>query len=387
MNGGMDNTKIALFHPSLEVGGAERVLVNLARGFVERGIEVDVVLARAEGPYLSQLPHNVGVVNLGARHLPFESGKAVMGLAEYLRATQPKALLASADHYNYIPLIARKIARSKTRIVVSFHMNVTQRSKTTPSLKARMIPHAVRCLVPLTDAVVAVSRGVAKDLERIINRPYKNIHVIYNPVITNELRDKADEPVEHPWFRDGEPPVVLGVGRLVPPKDFATLIHAFALVRSVRQAKLVILGEGEERPRLEALARQLQISNDVDLPGFVDNPYKYMKRAAVFVLSSRREGLANVLIEAMAVGTPVVSTDCPSGPAEILENGRWGRLVPVGNPELLAKAIIESLSEPRRSEDLIRRSEDFRAEKAVNQYLQLLLPFNEDQEASHWNTP
>src|SRR5690606_3999013 len=103
-------------------------------------------------------------------------------------------------------------------IVVSFHMNVTQRSKTTPSLKARMIPHAVRCLVPLTDAVVAVSRDVAKDLERIINRPYKNIHVIYNPVITNELRDKADEPVEHPWFRDGEPPVVLGVGRLVPPK-------------------------------------------------------------------------------------------------------------------------------------------------------------------------
>jgi glycosyltransferase involved in cell wall biosynthesis len=171
----------------------------------------------------------------------------------------------------------------------------------------------------------------------------EKIKVIYNPVITPELFARAEEPLDHPWFRPGEPPVVLGVGRLTQAKDFPTLIRAFALVRKERPARLMILGEGEERPKLEALVRELRLEEDVALPGFVDNPYKYMKRAAVFVLSSRWEGFGIVLVEAMALGTPVVATDCPSGPAEILENGKWGRLVPPGDPEALAKAILDTL--------------------------------------------
>ena len=165
--------------------------------------------------------------------------------------------------------------------------------------------------------------------------------------------------------------MILGVGRLTQAKDFPTLIRAFALVRKKRAARLMILGEGEERPKLEALVRELGLEREVTLPGFVDNPYKYMKRAAVFVLSSKWEGFGNVLVEAMALGTPVVSTDCPSGPAEILENGRWGRLVPVGDVYALAEAIIETLDEEHHP-DVANRAKDFAVELAVEKYINVL---------------
>jgi glycosyltransferase involved in cell wall biosynthesis len=198
----------------------------------------------------------------------------------------------------------------------------------------------------------------------------EKIKVIYNPVITPELFAKAEEPLDHPWFRPGEPPVVLGVGRLTQAKDFPTLIRAFALVRKERPARLMILGEGEERPKLEALVRELGLEEDVALPGFVGNPYKYIARAGVFVLSSAWEGLPTTLVEALALGTPVVSTNCKSGPEEILEEGRWGRLVPVGNIEELAKAIGESLSMPR----LLNGGalDRFRVDIVVDRYLEVM---------------
>ena len=201
----------------------------------------------------------------------------------------------------------------------------------------------MRWLYPKADFVVGVSQGVIDDLKRVLRFDSKKVQVIYNPIVDEELLRKTDEPLDHPWFRPGKPPVILGVGRLAKEKDFPTLIRAFALVRKERPARLMILGEGEERPNLEALVRELGLEEDVALPGFVDNLYKYMKRAAVFVLSSLWEGLPTVLIKAMALGTPVVATDCPSGPAEILEGGKWGCLVPPGDPKDLAKAILDTL--------------------------------------------
>jgi len=196
--------------------------------------------------------------------------------------------------------------------------------------------------------------------------------VIYNPVVSPELYEKADAPLEHPWFRSNQPPVILGVGRHYPQKGFDTLLRAFARVRQETPARLVILGEGPERPNLERLASELGVAADVDMPGFDPNPFRYMKRAGVFVLSSRYEGLPNVLIQAMACGCPVVSTDCPNGPAEILDGGRYGALVPVDDVEAMARAIVRALLgqvAPAPADWL----EQFRVEVVAEQYLRVML--------------
>jgi len=360
--------KIALFVPSLRGGGAERVMVNLARGFVERGLRVDLVLAKAEGPYLFQVPPEVRVIDLGARRTLY----SLPGLVRYLRREQPQAMLSALNHANIVAIWAKHLARVKTRLVVSEHSTLSRSTENTQLIRAKFMPFLIKIFYPHANAVVAVSRGAAEDLTARTGMPAGKIRVIYNAVITPELFAKAQEPLDHSWFRPDEPPVILGVGRLTTQKDFPTLIRAFALVRKRRSARLMILGEGEERPKLEALVRELGLEKDVALPGFVDNPYKYMKRAAVFVLSSRWEGFGNVLVEAMACGTPVVSTDCPSGPREILEDGRWGKLVSMGNPGALARGIIEALSNPAGSEDLQKRAKAFSLEKIVPQYLEIL---------------
>ena len=357
--------RIALFLPSLRGGGAERVMVNLARGFAERGLAVDFVLAKAEGPYLSQLPPGVRVVDLRASRVAV----SLPGLVRYLRQERPQAMLSALSHANVLAIWARSLARVSTRLVVSEHSTLSEATENATTLRARAMPLLVRLSYPQADAVVVVSHGAADDLIRLTGLPAEKVNVIYNPVVTPELFAKAHEPLNHPWFQLGEPPVILGVGRLTAQKDFRTLIRALVLVRKERPARLMILGEGEDRPKLEALVRELGLEQDVTLPGFVENPYKYMKRAAVFVLSSRWEGLPTVLIEALALGRPVVATDCPSGPREILEGGKWGKLVPPGDPEELAKGILTALQE---SASTSVRLEPFTLEHAAAQYLALL---------------
>ncbi len=334
--------RICFFLPSLYGGGAERVMVNLASGFANQDIKVDLVLAKAEGPYILQVPANVRVIDLKASRV-FAS---LPGLVCYLRQERPNALLSALDHANVIALLAKKLARVPTQMIVSVHSNPSKVTANAQSLRDKLMPYWTRLFYPQADAVVAVSNGVAKDLIRVTGLPKEKIKVIYNSVITPKLFEKANEHLNHPWFVQNEPPVILSAGRLTIAKDFPTLIRAFALVRKQYPARLMILGEGEERPKLEELIRKLGIQKDVSLPGFVENPYKYMKRAAVFALSSQWEGLPTVLIEALAVGIPVISTDCESGPREILENGRFGKLVTVGDEKGLAKALISSLKEP-----------------------------------------
>jgi glycosyltransferase involved in cell wall biosynthesis len=230
------------------------------------------------------------------------------------------------------------------------------------------------------DAIVTVSHGVADDLALHAGIPRERITTIYNPVVTPDLLDKAQAPLDHPWFTPGAPPVVLGVGRLHAQKDFPTLLKAFARVRAKQEARLMILGEGKnarkntvQRTALTALAAQLGVAADVALPGFVDNPFAYMARAAVFALSSAWEGLPGVLIQAMACGCPVVSTDCPSGPAEILENGEYGSLVPVGDDLSLANAILSTLNAPPARDRLQARAAMFSVDRTADRYLEVLL--------------
>lgn len=338
----MSYKDVALFIPSLHSGGAERAIVNLACGFIGKGLSVDLILSRTEGPYLSQVPLPVRIIDLKASRILWSIPK----LVHYFQKEQPKVLISALNHANIAALWASKIACVPTRVFVNVQNMlsiITARSK---NVCDRLMPLLTRIFYPMADKVIAISQGVANDLVRFIGLPRERIIVIYNPVVTPEIFIKAEEPLNHPWFRPGEPPVILGVGRLTEQKDFPTLICAFAFVRKKRLARLLILGEGEDRLKLEALVRKLRFEKDIALPGFTENPYKYMKKATVFVLSSQWEGLSNVLIEAMALGTPVVSTNCPSGPSEVLEGGRWGRLVPIAQPEALANAILETIDNP-----------------------------------------
>lgn len=358
---------VAIFLPGLDGGGAERVMLNLARGFVEQGIKVDLVLVRAEGPYLSQVPSQVRVVSLGNRRLLL----SIPTLMRYLQREQPVAMLCGQEDVNIVALWARLLTGVSTRIAVIVHNNLSRDAHNATQLKRRLTPYLVRWFYPWADATVTVSKGVAEDLAQI-GLPLDGIEVIYNPVVTPDLFKKAQEPVEHTWFLPGQPPVILGVGRLEKQKDFPTLIRAFGQVRQQHPVRLIVLGEGPERSHLEALVQEMDLMEDVAFPGFVANPYAYMAQSALCVLSSAWEGFGNVLVEAMATGTPVVSTNCESGPAEILANGQYGKLVAVGDIKGMVEAIIETLNEPPDSVALQQRSMEFSLERALSQYVKVL---------------
>jgi glycosyltransferase involved in cell wall biosynthesis len=234
-----------------------------------------------------------------------------------------------------------------------------------------ILPPLLATFYPKADGIVAVSSGVAEDLSRFLGLDRARIAVLHNPVVTDDLLTRMEEPLEHGWFRETEPPVILGVGSLIPRKDFTTLLRAFALVRRQCRARVVILGEGKERGHLERLIRELGLEGEVDLPGFVNNPYPYFRRARLFVLSSRWEGLPTNVIEALACACPVVATDCP-GAREILENGRHGRLVPVGDVEAMAQAMLKTLDEPPPGERLQQRAMAFHVDRAVERYREIL---------------
>ena len=360
--------RLAIFIPSMNGGGAQRVTLNLARGIAERGYFVDLVLARAEGPYLAEVPETVRVVDLKASRVL----TSLPALLRYLRRERPHALLSTMNYANIAALWVRRLAGVPTRLVVSEHDTLSASAHHSSSVRGRMMPHLVRRFYRWADGIIAVSQGSADDLAQITGLPRERVKVIYNPVVTAELRARAQCSMDHPWFRTGQPPVLLAVGRLSSQKDFETLLLAFAQVRKARPVRVLILGEGEERPRLEALARKLDLMQDIGLPGFVENPYMYMARASVFVLSSRWEGLPTVLIEALYCGAPLIATDCPSGPREILADGKYGRLVPVGDVPALAQAIETTLADksPAPAPNSWRR---FELEPVVNQYLGALL--------------
>ncbi len=359
---------IAFFLPSLVGGGAERVIINLAHGITERGFPVDFVVAAAEGALLDQVPPTVRLVDLHAPRVL----RSLLPLAAYLRRERPRVLISSMNYANLVALWAARLAGQATPVVVTVHTTLSESSRRQQRrLTGRLWPHLLRTFYPWAANVVAVSRGAADDLARSSGLPRDRVEVVYNPVITTAGLAAAGRAPDHPWFAPGQPPVILGVGRLTRQKDFPTLIRAFAEVRRRRPARLMILGEGEDRSGLTALASELGVVDDVALPGFRDNAMAYMAGSALFVLSSGWEGLPTVLIEALAAGARVVSTDCPSGPREILQDGRLGALVPVGDAPALAKAMLEALELPAGrvpSEALA----PFTREAAVDHYLRLI---------------
>lgn len=377
------NKKIALFIPSLAGGGAERVFVNLANEFARRGISVNLVLAKKEGPYLKDVSESVKVIDLKARRVLF----AVFPLIKYLRQEKPRVLLSTVDHANIIAVLARFLSRAKIKVIIRVANNLSVSLQGTKGYRWPLRLYGTILFSRFADEIVTVSKGVAEDFAKTAKVARGRIKVIYNPTVTPKIFNKANEV---PKIKNRKPSfakqgtgedeakksrrpskVVLGVGSFLRQKGFETLIRAFAKVRENKRVKLIILGEGEERKKLESLVKDLKLEEDVDMPGFMENPYAYMAKADIYVLSSWWEGLPNTLIEAMACGTPVVSTDCPSGPREILEDGKYGKLVPVGDVEAMVKAIEETLEDPPDSKKLRERVKAFSLEKAADEYLKL----------------
>ncbi|WP_298037156.1 glycosyltransferase [uncultured Desulfuromonas sp.] len=364
----LKESKIAFFLPNLSGGGAEKVMVNLANGFVEKGILVDFVLSSAEGPNLKKLHSSINVVDLNRKRVIY----CLPGLLSYLLKNKPRVLLSALDHANIVVLLAKILARSKTDIYVSVHTTVSGVKKSVKRLKGRVILFLVRKLYPMSSGIVAVSDGVADDFCKTTLITKDLVSTIYNPVVTSDVFEKANQVLDHPWFKVGSPPVIVSVGRLTDAKDFSNLIRAFWHVRQNHEARLLILGEGELRQELTGLVKELDLEQDIDMPGFVENPYQYIKNASVFVLSSKREGLPTVLIEAMALQVPLVSTRCKSGPVEILDNGKWGRLVKVEDTQALVDGIEESLA-GNKIEVSSSAWKPFLLENVVDSYLRLLL--------------
>ncbi len=363
-----NGTRLAIFTANMGGGGAERAMMKLAGGIADRGYAVDLVLSRAEGHYLVEVPRTVRVVDLDASRVL----ASLPGLVRYLRRERPTALLTSLNYVNIVGAWARRAARVHTRLVVNEQNTLSLEAPHSPRRRHRLMPRLARRFYPWSDAVVAVSRGTADDLVRTIGLAPDLIEVVHNPIVTPELRAMAAEPLDHPWFQPGQPPVVLAVGRFTVQKDFLTLIRAVGRVRRECPVRLLILGDGPERPILEAEVGEQRLEGTVDLPGWVANPYPYMVRAGAFVLSSRWEGLPSVLIEALYCGVPVVATDCPSGPMEILDAGRHGVLVPVGDVDALARGIGSALAgevpRPERASWL-----PYEQETVVGRYLGVLL--------------
>lgn len=388
---------VALLVRALDGGGMQRNVLRLAGAFAERGLRVDVLAADAGGPMggaiarvarlhrLGRAGHFLGRLRAAraAGHLGPIPWRLLLGpgpgilahfpaLESYLARQRPRALLAFGTQCNLAALWAEARARSGARIVVSERSQLSSAIAASRTGFRRHYPALIRAGYPRAAAIVAVSDAAADDLAATAGIERDRIVTIPNPVAAVEIAQAA-EPLDHPWLAPGAPPVILAVGRLHRVKDFVTLLRAFARLRQERPARLVILGEGPERRGLESLSRQQGVAGDVALPGFVANPFAWMARARVLVLSSRHEGFGNVLVEALACGLPIVASDIPGGPREVLQGGRLGRLVPAGDPSAFADAIAATLDGPPEPALLEARAGDFALPRIAQSYQALLM--------------
>lgn len=357
---------ITFFLPTSGGGGAEGVITTVAGELSARGYTIDLLLGESSGEETDESLNGVNVFGFDEPRL-FNS---IQPLCTYLRNNKPKVIVSTIYASNIIVALSHFLTRSDSRLVL--------RIANTPSVyHSSSSPKDItsRHLLPLSyqraDEIIAISRGVKQDLVKSFSVPESKISVVYNPIDLKRVDQLSTVDPDHPWFTvgDGEFETIVGMGRLTPQKDFETLLRAFERVHDRRSnTRLVVFGEGERRPALTSLANHLGIEEAVSLPGYVKNPYRYLSNADLFVLSSAWEGFGNVLLEALACECPIVSTDCPNGPREILADGKYGRLVPVGGVDAMKTAIIESLKEPNSPGELRDRASEFDVEDIVDQY-------------------
>ena len=366
---------IAYFIPHLVGGGVERVGLEIIRQFIRRGIAVDLIVTRSGGEMWSFIPASARVVNLKAWKIESNSLgvlTSLPALVRYLKRRRPAVLISTLGAGNVVSLITKKYFLRDLKLIAR-HENCfsLQRKHAKRDINYRLL----KWLFPVADAVVAVSNDAAEDLRNCVPLTAESITYVPNPVVTAALFEQTRIPLKHTWLGDPTVPVIIASGILGLQKGFPTLLKAFADLRRSRNARLIILGRGPDKPQLVNLAQELGIQTDVEFAGFQSNPFSYIAQSQVFVLSSLFEGLPTVLIEALACGTPVVATDCLTGPREILEGGKWGTLTPVGDWKAMSKAIQETLDNPPNSNMLIAAALRYSSTAAMNQQFKLLRQF------------
>ena len=369
----MDKIKLTFFLQNLEVGGAERSIVRLATALDKKYFNISFLLCEARGFLLTNLPKEIRVVNLKSHHTSLSLVKVI----KYFNIEKPDIVLSALDHVNVVNIIAGIFCRKKPKIIITERSTFSRVStySSTKIINKLISRYIMPCLAKIfykrADSIICVSHGVADDISKVIgNLP--SIRVIYNPVIDDSFPELIEEKITDLNIINGSLPTIVAVGRLAKAKDYFTMLKAFSIVLKEIPARLLIVGDGEERKKIENLIKELNISENVLLLGFQKNPLKYMARADIFVLSSILEGFPNVLVEAMACGAPVISTDCQSGPNEIIENGKNGFLVPVADENILAEKIVKLLKDSelrkRMSEEGKKRAQYFSAEKSVKEF-------------------
>jgi glycosyltransferase involved in cell wall biosynthesis len=403
---------VTLLQTDFHGGGVQRVFGLLANEMVRNQLNVEVAVYKNEGPLRNELDPKISIWELErsntfvARmaalranpHLAKEMLRPILvaphvsqtlgylpSLVEYLKKRRPTAMLTAMNYVNIEATLARRLAGSSVRLTVSQRTHLSESTSTFAKPKnsrwhRRFIGPLIEWSYNDADAVIAVSRGVATDLAQNIGVAEQKINVVYNPILDPCFDQRLSEPADHPWANNRSVPTVLFVGRIAPQKDIPTLLKAFSIVRKNRPVRLLIVGGSDDqvtfasqKRKVISLAQQLGVADDVDLTGFVMNPLPYMRLCSVFVLSSRFEGFGNVLVEALAAGAPVVSTDCPSGPAEILDGGRFGKLVAVGNPDALAAAIEQVLSSTHNPAPQMAWARGFDFRSSFERYMQILI--------------
>jgi len=362
---------VSLFLPTLLMGGAEKVLVELANGLSREGWTVDMLVMSRTGPLIDKLDKMVNLVNLDSSS--YRQG--ILALSRYYECRRPTLILTSMYSTGLAAISARVLSRHRPKIILGAHSSLVKEIENAANLKDKyLLKPLSKILFPHADAIIAVSRGVASEFDQLINHRKTRLTVIYNPVIPLDFIKLKEVPVSHPWlvhesFRQYK--VLITVGRLVSSKGYEVLLKAFSLVRKVHDCRLIIIGDGPLREALDIQSRTLGIDDYVDFLGWQSNPYPFLAKADLFLLASRWEGFANVIVEALACGCQVVATNCQYGPEEILEGDRYGRLAEVNNSVDIANKIIQVLNEPvtrHNKDNRMARGRKFSVQASVQHY-------------------
>ncbi len=357
--------KIACFFATSGHSGVDRAMKHLIPAILNRGYQIDLLHVRKHGPYIDEDLPGLNIIDLGSKHV-YPSLPAVV---RYLKRERPVVMLSDKDRVNRTAIIAKWLAGVDTRLVLSSGTTISIDLASRGWFDRWLQRNSMGKLYPYADNVIVTSKGVADDMAEYTGLSRDRINVVPSPVVSASLFEDEQSRPDHPWFQPGEPPVILGVGELCYRKDFATVIRAFAEVRKQRECRLVILGKGNKHDELLAIAAELDVADNVDLVGFQPNPYAFMQHAALFAFASLWEGLGFVVIESLAVGTPVVSTDCPSGPREILQDGKYGSLVDLGDDRAMAREIIKTLDNPLPKQVLQEAALPYEIEASTTAYL------------------
>ena len=361
-------TKIAFFLQDLDGGGAEHAIIALAGEIAKRGYAVDLVVGDADSDYRSEISPAVNLINFATRS-PL---RIFHQLIAYLRERKPAVMVSALDLANIMLVIARTLAGYKGRTVISQRAVVDASLRELPPLRKVITKLLQRICFPRADLVISNSVAAANDLQTSLNLPAGRVVTIHNALNLERIDRLAREPVTDFFLLKDSTPLIVSVGSLTKRKDMGTLVRAFKIVCERRPARLVIIGKGPERQHIESMVLSLNLNGSVHLPGFDPNPYRWIAAAAVFASSSTGEGFSNVVAEALALNRPIVATDCPGDTAKLLEQGRWGRLVPVGDAVRMSDALLDALDDPRPPDGRVRAA-DFAPEKITSAYMDVLL--------------